>query len=271
MIKKMNNKPEEILLVSGVKEIGEDINLNRERVTLALIGLTKESSEMMNAKFEEFTSDGQITDVEKPALQRELDSITADFNQLKRQAKEYKVGDSDEYHRFEDDFEKLYNLMFKIINSYGTYGASDLYNLDPYYKDLMNSATALTELILSIQTDYNVVNNYYSRTVVNVDISPEDVPKNTSTTISVSILYDGEPVDMNYIPASAVSFGLTGLASGIQASAFGLPSGATVQITELTHSALVSNCKSFTLAYEGIGSEVKVTCLVTLDSESMPF
>jgi len=272
MIQKMNNKPEEILLVSGVKEIGKAVNLNRERVALTILGIANEDYDLINQKFQQYTEDGEITDVEKPSLQRELDAIDRDFQLLRRETRENGLGDSDEYREYEDKYNQLSALLTKIINSVGTYGASDVYEINNYYTQYTSAATALGNLILETQEINSTIDSYYARTSVIVNIIPEAVPVNTTTSISAQIVYNGSAIDMTDISASAVSFGLTGLATGIQSSAFGLPTGASVVITELTHSAVVSNCKSFTLAYEGIGATgVNVTCQVILDSDSMPF
>ena len=47
---------------------------------------------------------------------------------------------------------------------------------------------------------------------------------------------------------------------------------AYVQITALTNSAIVYNCKDFSIGYDAIGENgCLVKCTLTLDSDSMPF
>lgn len=271
MIKKMNNRPEEVLLVSGVKEIGSAVTLNRDRLALTILGIANEDYDIINQKFTEYTKDGSITDVEKPALQRELDSIDRDFQLLRRQTRDNNLGDSDEYRAYESDYNRLSELLRKIITSVGTYSAPDVYNLNTYYDEYNQSATALGNLILNSQGYNTDIDTYYARTSVSVNITPQSVAVNTQTTVSASIKYEGVE-KVQDVPTSAISFGVTGLAANVPASDFVLPTGASVTITELTHSAVVTGCKTFNLKYNAIGADgITVVCQVELDSDSMPF
>lgn len=267
MIQKMNNRPEEVLLVSGVKEIGQAVNLNRERTAITILGVANSNNSIVTERLASYVSDG-INDSEKASMSRELDGITRDFQTMKKEAYDNSVEDSSEYSNLERSYKQLYNLYTKVIGSVGVYNAPDVVYIPTYYEEYSENALNFSDFILNIQTENSRIDNYYSRIKVSVNISPEEVSKNSNTTISASVMYEGVE-KIGSVSASSIVFYLTGLASGVSSSAFILPSGGSVDIDGT--SAEVTGCKTFQLAYAGIGSTVNVECALTLDSSSMPF
>ena len=271
MIQKMNNRPEEVLLVSGIKQIGQSVNLNRERTAITILGVANSNNSIVTERLASYVSDG-INDSEKAMMGRELDGITRDFLSMKKEAFDYSVEDSSEYAALERSYRQLYNLYTKIIGSTGVYNAPDVVYVPTYYDEYSKNALSFADMIMNIQKETSTIDNYYSRTKVSVIVSPESVSLNTNTTISASVMYEGvEHINDQTFPATALTFGLTGLSSSVQSSDFILPTGGEVTVTPLTNSAVVTKCKSFQLKYGAIGNEVKVNLQVSLDSSSMPF
>ena len=281
MIRKVNKNPESIYVASDYKAIGEAIELNRIRVNNVVNSIGRANTEAQIERIEEIVGTDGVTDAEKPSLARELDALMRDFEILGSETRNAELGDSDEYHAVKDSYDRLVDLMTRIINSVGTYTNSDVNNLTDYYADYTQKAIAMGDLILLTTAELERINSYYAMTHAGVQIVPDVVSMNEYATVSASLLYEGiEKIWENNVSADVVSFGLTGLSNLVtQATAltyFGINTtlypNATVTVTELTHSAVVENCKSFTLAYGAISNDgVSVNVSISLDSESMPF
>ena len=277
MIRKVQRNPENVFVASDYKKIGQALELNRQRVANVVNSISRANTAAQMERLDNLVGTDGITDAEKPSLARELDSLMRDFDYLSTETRNADLGDSDEYHAVKDSYDRLVDLMSRIINSVGTYTNSDVNYLTSYYSDYTNNAIILGNLILATTSELDKINAYYSMTSAGVNIYPELVAVNTSTTITASLTYEGEEkIFEQGVPAASVSFGLNGLSSSVTSSMFGfnttLYPNARVEITPLTHSAVVENCKQFTLSYDAIGSDgVSVTVSISLDSDSMPF
>ena len=275
MKQKVRNNPEDIMVVSGVELVGEDIRLNRERATLTLLGVSRTDTEIEQNKFNEII-EGGIDDSEKNTLKKELDSITNSYDLLRRQARDADLGASDEVLALEDAYNKLFNLMNKIINSVGIYSANDVNDLNPYYADFNKASTDLTNVILSIQTEQSVETSYLSRTHVSVNIVPEIIPAPTTSTeswtaVTARIVYDDTDVNTpSLIPSSAFKYVVTGLARQ-QASDF-RSSETGFQVTFVGTTAVIDGFRQFDIKYDAVGSAgIVVELTLTLDTDSIQF
>lgn len=277
MIRKVQRNPENVFVASDYKKIGQSLELNRQRVANVVNSISRANTNAQLERLDNLVGTDGITDAEKPSLARELDSIMRDFDYLSTETRNADLGDSDEYHAVKDSYDRVVDLMSRIVNSVGTYTNSDVNYLTLYYSDYTNNAITLGNLILSTTAELDKINAYYSMTSAGVNIYPELVAVNTSTTVTASLTYEGEEkIFEQGVPAASVSFGLNGLSDNVTSSMFGfnttLYPNARVEITALTHSAVVYNCKQFTLSYDAIGSDgVSVTVSISLDSDSMPF
>jgi len=272
MITKVNKNPSDVFVATDYKKIGKSFELNRQRITNIVYSYGRAATDEANKRIDAITSDKTITDSEKRQLERELDSIKRDFDILGNDAYNADLGNSDEYLAVQASYNKLVALLDKIIRSEGTYTDFDLNYLTSYYRDYTDNAIVLGNLILETTAEIDRINAYYAMTKINVDINPASVAVNTTTHVSLSVLYDGVE-KVSVVPVSAVTFNVENLSSSATTSMFHFDSSyseASVVITNA--SAVVTNCKDFTLDYAAIGnSGINVKCTVTLDSDSMPF
>lgn len=277
MRKFVQANPEAIHVASEYKKVGSSFEMNRQRVANVIYSINRTNNDAQQSRIEDLVGTDGITDAEKPALARELDALKRDFEYLGNDTRNADLGDSDEYRATKDAYDRVVDLMTRIINSVGTYNSSDVNNLSSYYNDYTSKATALENLILQTTADIDKISAYYAKTKVGVNIYPEAVPANSNTQITASIIYEGdEKVWLPGVLASNISFGLTGLSNAATSSMFILDTitypEARVTITQLTNSAVVENCKEFGLSYSAIGENgVNITISVNLDSDSMPF
>lgn len=273
MIRQAEQYPEKIVVASGFEKIGDPIQLNRQRIVNVIASITRQNQEIAISRMNDYADTSVITDADKESLRRELASLERNMEYLITDTRNANLGDSTEYAQVKAAYDKIHDLMEKIVNSVGTYRGTDVALIPAYFQDFTDKATILETKILNTTAENSKINAYYSKTIAGVNIYPEAVPVNTSTTISASLLYEGvEKINEQGVSVNAVSFGLIGLAAGATSSMFTLPSGAEITITELTHSAVITKCKSFQMAYNAIGnSGVNVSVSITLDSDSMPF
>lgn len=271
----VQSDPENVYVASGYKEIGKSFDLQRQRVTNVVYSISRASTEEQGRRIDELVGTDGITDAEKPALARELDSIIRDFDYLSTDTANADLIDSDEFVMTRQAYDTLVELMSRIVNSVGTYTNSDVNMITVYYADYTTKAIALQNLILSTTSELDRINAYYAMTKVNVSAYPEAIPVNQTSVVSATITYEG--VDKtSYVSADSIVFGVVNLASGTTSSMITVNTTlyphASVQLHPITNSAEIMYCKEFTIAYDAIGAGgIAVKCEVTLDSGSMPF
>ena len=274
MITKVNKNPSDVFVATDYKKIGKSFELNRQRITNIVYSYGRAETDAQGKRIDEITSDKTITDSEKRQLERELESIMRDFEILGNDAYNADLGNSDEYMNVKNSYDRLVALLDKIIRSSGTYTDYDLNYLTDYYKDYTNNAIILGNLILETTAEIDRINAYNSRVKVDVIITPEAVPVGTSASVVVSVLYDGVE-KASVVSPSSFTFTVENLSSGATTSMFTIDSSytsATVSINSITHTATITNCRGFEIAYSAIGDTgVSVKCVLTLDSDSMPF
>lgn len=291
MITKVQNNPEDIYVASGYKEIGKSFELNRQRVTNIVYGTNQATINSRLSILSGLTSDNQITDAEKPTLQREMENIYRTFVNLKTQTANADLGDSDEYQNFREAYERVYALMYKIVTSSGTYVGTDVKLIDTYYTDFTDKANTLQTLIINTTTELDRISSYYAMTKVNPSVFPESVAVDSYSSVSASILYDGVEKVAD-VPVSAISFSVSGMA--VYANTSQTTVGTRLYLVDSdtnnyllsvdtsiypdatmsysNGSCSITGTKSFRVHYYGIGDEgVNVNCAVVLDSGSMPF
>jgi len=277
MINKVHSNPENIYVATEYKTIGKFFELNRQRVTNVIYSISRATSEAQAKKIREITEDNAVTDAEKQSLARELDALVRDFGYLTTETRNADLGGSDEYIATKEAYDRLVDLLTRIVNSVGTYNNVDVTYLSDYYNDYTDKAKTLETLILDTTAYTDRINRYKQLTTVDVIIYPEAVPVNTSASVKAVLMYDGQDyIDDEHVDADSVTFGLTGLSNSVtQATAstyFTIPSGGSITVSELTHTAEITGCKSFSISYNAIGSTaVIVNCSISLDSDSMPF
>lgn len=273
MITKVRNNPEDRIVASDFIKIGDTIRLNRERAAVTILGISTADSQFVTDRIREYSSDGVIDDIEKKSLARDLDSLKRDFQSLTKQAGEADVGNSSEYHAYEDSYNTLVALITKIVNSNGAYSNNDMYDLEPDYVQYNTDAINLGDLIISTQAEEGKISLYYSRIQANVIVSSEAVAKNSSTTVSPQILFEGNEVT-GFIDRSCFSYLVTGLAAGAISSDFTTtePGTFTPVIDNVNHTATITGFKTFAIAYHAVDEDgISVNMTLTLDSDSMPF
>lgn len=275
MVRLVQSNPENIYVATDYKKIGKSFEIQRQRVTNVISSISRASAREQEQRIEELVGTDGITDSEKGALRRELDSIIRDFEYLGTDTRNADLSESDEYFAVLDAYNRLVDLMTKIVNSVGTYTDADVYYLTPYYSDYTSKAITLQNLILATTAEIDRINAYYAMTRASVIINPEAVGIGDTTDISASLTYEGIE-KISYVSADCVTFGLAGLSDTVTSSMFTFDTelypDASVTITALTHSAIVENCKEFTLAYGAISEGgVFVSLDISLDSDSMPF
>lgn len=271
MIKQVHSDPENVYVASGYKEIGSSIEINRERITNVIASYTRESSEAAIRRMQEYADDYMITDSEKDSLKIELSALERDYENILTDTKNADFGDTEEFRAVRDAYNKIHDLLYKIVSYVGTYKGSDVQDIVPLYQDYTDKASYLESLILDATAERERIGSYYSMTRAGVDIYPESVAVSTSTTITASLIYNGEE-KISLVPVDAISYGITGLSSSVTSAMFTLPQGAEITVTPITNSAVVTKCRSFQMSYDAIGSNgAKVNISITLDSGSMPF
>jgi hypothetical protein len=275
MIKKVQKTPENIYVASGYKEIGKSFELNRQRVANVVYSISRANTEAQIQRIDELVGTDGITDAEKPSLARELDAIMRDFEYLGNETRNANLIDSDEYSAVLASYNRLVELMSRIINSKGTYTNADVNYITEYYNDYTEKAITLENLILETTAELDRIAAYYAMTKVDLEIAPEAVAIGETCHVSAIVTFADGNVTSD-CPATAFSFGITGLSDDATTSMFVLDTttypSATVTISSITNSAVVSNCKDFSIRYGAIGeSGCLVKCTLTLDSDSMPF
>ena len=275
MIKKVQSNTENVYVASGYKEIGKSFELNRKRITNIVSSINRSNTEAQKKRIDDLVGTDGITDAEKLPLARELDALKRDFDYLGTDTRNAGLVDSEEYRETKASYDKLVSLMERIVNSTGTYVNSDVNSLTDMYSAYTEKAKALENLILSTTSELDMIASYYAMTKVDIVIYPEAVSEGGSAAISVSVMHDGVE-RIGDIPGSAISFRLTGLANDVSSEMFGFDVNefpdARVTVTALTNSAVVENCKSFTLHYDAISeSGINVNSSIALDIGLMPF
>lgn len=274
MITKVNKNPSDVFVATDYKKIGKSFELNRQRITNIVYSYGRAATDEANKRIDSITSDKTITDSEKRQLERELDSIKRDFDILGNDAYNADLGNSDEYIAVQASYNKLVALLDKIIRSEGTYTDFDLNYLTSYYRDYTDNAVILGNLILETTAEIDRINAYNSRVKIDVIITPEAVPVGSSASVVASVLYDGVE-KASVVNPSCFTFTVENLSSGATTSMFTIDSSytsATVSINSLTHTATITNCRDFQIAYSAIGDTgISVKCVLMLDSDSMPF
>lgn len=273
MITKVRNNPEDRIVASDFIKIGDTIRLNRERAAVTILGISTADSQFVTDRIREYSSDGVIDDIEKKSLARDLDSLKRDFQSLTKQAGEADVGNSAEYHAYEDSYNTLVALITKIVNSVGAYSNNDMYDLEPDYVQYNTDAINLGDLIISTQAEEGRISMYYSRTKANIIVSSEAIAKNSTTTVTPQILYDGNDVT-SYIDRSCFQYVVTGLPNDVVAADFSTTETGTFTpvIDSVNHTATITGFKTFSIAYHAVDSDgISVNMTLTLDSDSMPF
>lgn len=280
MIQKLRSNPEAIHVASGYKEIGDSLKINRERIAITALNVSKSDTDKVLSRIDNIVSDKVVTVAEKDSLSREYDAITRDFDILKSETRDADLGDSDEFYNTNEAFKTLASLFEKIINSKGDYVGEDVQYLSVYYKDYSEKANILESKILAVTTENSKINDYYAKTKIYVNATPQAVPVNDESVVSLSVLFDGREV-VNYINADDVSFGVTGLATPPQ-TGWSIDDWITVDTTRypqatvtyqaLTNSVIIEKAKEFSIKYEAISEDgIIPKCLIVLDIDSMPF
>lgn len=275
MIKKVQSSPENVYVASGYKEIGKSFELNRQRVANVVYSISRANTDAQMQRLDELVGTDGITDAEKPSLARELDSIMRDFEYLGNETRNADLIGSDEYVAVLDSYNRLVELLSRIINSTGTYTNPDVNLINDYYSDYTEKAITLENLILETTAELDRIAAYYAMTKVDVEISPDAIAVNEECSVNAVVTFaDGDVTSV--CPATGFSFGITGLSDEATSSMFDIDTttypSAYVQITALTNSAIVYNCKDFSIGYDAIGENgCLVKCTLTLDSDSMPF
>ena len=275
MIKKVQSSPENVYVASGYKEIGKTFELNRQRVANVVYSISRANTDAQMQRLDELVGTDGITDAEKPSLARELDAIMRDFEYLGNETRNADLIGSDEYVAVLDSYNRLVELLSRIINSTGTYTNPDVNLINDYYNDYTEKAITLENLILERIAEQDMINAYYAMTKVNVSAYPDAIPVNQTSVVSATITYDGVDKTSD-VSADSIIFSVVNLASGTTASMITVNTTiyphASVQLHPITNSAEIMYCKEFTIAYDAIGAEgIVVKCDVTLDSDSMPF
>ena len=273
MITKVRNNPEDRIVASDFVKIGDTIRLNREQAAITILGISNADTQLITDRIKGYTSDNVIDDIEKKSLARDLETIQRDFQTLTKQAGEANVGNTSEYHSFEESYNTLVALMTRIVNSYGLYSNNDMYDLAPDYQKYTDDALSLGDLIISTQAEEGRISLYYQRVQVNIIVSTEAVAKNSSTTVAPQILFEGNNVTA-YVDKSCFEYVVTGLSTGATVSDFSTTETGTFSpvIDSVNHTATITGFKTFSIAYHAVDENgISVNLTLTLDSGSMPF
>ena len=271
MRREVHSDPENVYVASGYKELGNTIEINRQRVVNVIASFTRETSEAAIRRMQEYADDYAITDQEKKALRMDLADLDGNYDNIVSETKDADFGDTYEFRAVRDAYTKIHDLLYKIVNYEGTYKGDDVGDIVPYYQDYVDKATILVNEIMLATSEAGKINTYYAKTKVGVDIIPESVAVNTSTTVYASVLYDGEE-QIGNVDADTITFLVSGLANSVTSAMFAIPSGGSIDIDNVYHTAEITGCKTFQMNYYAIGqSGVKVDIDVTLDSDLMPF
>ena len=271
MKKQVHSDPENVYVASGYKEIGGSVELNRQRIVNVIASFTRENSEAAIRRLQDYTEDNTITETEKESLKRELAALDRDYENLVAETSDADFGETQEFLEVRDAYTKIHDLLYKIVNTPGTYRGEDVQDITVYYQDYVNKATILENKILDATAEIDRIGAYYMKTQASVSVYPELVAYNTSTTITASLLYEGVE-KIGLVSASAITFGITGLSDSATSSMFTLPQGSSITMYPITNSAVIVGAKTFQMAYNAIGvngADVRIS--IELDSDSMPF
>lgn len=271
MINKVQSDPEAIHVATDYKKIGKSFELNRQRVVNVVYSISRTTNEAQKKRIDEIISDKAVTDSEKITLSRELDALIRDFDYLTTETRNAELGTTDEYMNTKESYDRLVELLSKIVNSVGVYDNIDVTYLTDYYNDYTAKTKILERLILDTTAQQNRIEKYSAMVSLDINIYPEAVPAGGSATVSAMLFYEGED-KIDDVDPDDISFGITGLDSGVTSSMFTIPTGGTLRLYPLTNSAEIEGCTSFEIDYDALGSsDVQVNCSVVLDSDSMPF
>ena len=266
MISKVDSNPEMIYVGSDFKTVGKSIELNRERLQLTSQTISRGDRQNVLDRLDQIDDDGKVDESEKAVLVRELARIDNDMATIRIETRDADLAESQQWENLLDAYQRIHDLMDRIVNSQGVYEASDVYDLNPLYDAYLDAYEAMETIIFA-------VNNQYIKAKVVLDIQPNVVSAKDPCVIS--IVLDNDGVDRtSLVDPDNVSFGLSGLANGFTSSLIEInttlyPHGTVTVGTGNT--ATVSGCLSFTLLYDGLSDDgVNVNAVVRIDTDSIP-
>jgi len=198
------------LVVSSFKIIGDDVKVNRNRLTVFSQKIAQYNSSHIQDKVLEIFSDKCITPSEKTSLKSMIESITASFNIASNDAETYNLKTSSEYIAYKESYDSLKALSDDILldmdTTYyysGTASASDLVNL--YY----STAQVMSSKINAVANSLSDEAYENSVTRISISASTTQLGDSDSAVLSAKLERLGVDVTADYAD-SCFSWLITG-------------------------------------------------------------